>query len=146
MVPDIMSAEDMVQNVFLKLYENMDKIRVAESVHFWIFRTARNEVYGWYRKNKVYKKVFDPSDTEEMEISSGINLSDEVEIREIASIINEELLNLPEEQREVFLLKEYGGFSYKEIAELMSITGDLVKSRLFKVRKKILDRVSRKVK
>ena len=54
-----------------------------------------------------------------------------------------QLMYMPAEQKEVFLLKEYGGFSYKEISEMVNIDIELVKSRLHKVRKKIIDRLSR---
>jgi RNA polymerase sigma-70 factor, ECF subfamily len=146
MVSDRMTAEDIVQNVFLKLYENLDVIRNKESIHYWLFRTARNEIYGWFRKQKSYKKVFDPADIEEMDISSDYSLSDEIEIKEISNIISKELDYLPENQKEVFVLKEYGGLSYKEISDITETGEDLVKSRLYKVRQKLIQRLSKKVK
>jgi len=48
-----------------------------------------------------------------------------------------ELNNMNPEQSEVFLLKEYSGMSYRQIAELMEISEELVKSRLYKVREKL---------
>jgi RNA polymerase sigma-70 factor (ECF subfamily) len=57
-----------------------------------------------------------------------------------------ELNGMAFEQREVFLLKEYGGFSYREIAEVMNINEDLVKSRLFKTRRKLIEKLSKVLK
>jgi RNA polymerase sigma-70 factor, ECF subfamily len=146
MVSDRMTAEDLVQNIFLKLHENISSIKFQESIKYWLFRTARNEIYGWYRKQKSYRKVFDPADLEEIEVNSGVDLGAEIEIKEFSFYLTNELSNLPEEQKEIFILKEYGGLSYNEIAEIMSITEDLVKSRLFKIRKKLVERLAKKIK
>lgn len=145
MVRQNMAADDIVQNVFLKLYENIRLIRNADSISFWLFRTARNEVYGWYRKQNTYKKVFDPSDLDDLEIDSGSDLPEEIEIKEFAMMIIAELELLPEVQKEVFVLKEYSGLSYREIAELMETDENLVKSRLFKVRQKLIYKLTKKI-
>lgn len=145
MVSDRMAAEDIVQNVFLKLYENLESIRIKESINFWIFRTARNEIYTWYRRQKSYKRVFDPADTEEIQIDSGIDVPAEIEIKELSAIIAKEVHSLPEVYKEIFVLKEYADLSYREIAGVMGITEDLVKSRLFKIRKKLVDRLVKKI-
>ena len=50
MVSDKMIAEDVVQNVFIKLYENLGKIRNKKSISFWLFKTARNEIYSHFKK------------------------------------------------------------------------------------------------
>ncbi len=50
------------------------------------------------------------------------------------------------EFREVFILREYSGLSYKEIASLLEIDEDLVKSRLYKTRQKLVNRISKLVK
>ena len=52
---------------------------------------------------------------------------------------------MPEEQKDVYLLKEYGELSYKEIAKLLGIDEKLVKSRLFKVRQKLINSISKKI-
>jgi RNA polymerase sigma-70 factor, ECF subfamily len=145
MVSDRMTAEDIVQNTFLKLYENMNNIQHKESINFWLFRTARNEIYGWYRKKKSFKRVFDPSDLEDLQIDSGYDLPDQIEIKEISALLKSELGLLPDNQKEVFVLKEYGGLSYKEISEIMGTDENLVKSRLFKVRQKLTERLSKKI-
>ena len=58
-------------------------------------------------------------------------------------LIMTELDKMTYDQSEVFLLKEYGNLSYKEIAEVMSIDVELVKSRLFKVRQKLINKLSK---
>ncbi len=49
----INNAEDITQNVFLKLYENLGNIRTTQSIVSWLYITARNEVYGSWRKREI---------------------------------------------------------------------------------------------
>ncbi len=145
MVSDRMAAEDIVQNVFLKLYENINSIRNRESINYWIFRTARNEIYAWYRRQKSYRKVFNSAEADELIIDSGIDVAGEIEIKELSAIIAKEVEALPEVYKEIFILKEYAGLSYREIAGVMSVTEDLVKSRLFKIRKKLIEKLTTRI-
>lgn len=145
MVNDLMLAEDMVQNIFLKLYQNLESIRNMNSIHFWLFKTARNEIYTHYRNKNVRVDQFKVFDTEDLDIDSLYDLEIEYEKKELKEIILAELDKLPVEQKDIFLLKEYGGFSYKEIASIFKIEKDLVKSRLFKVRQKLIRRIGFKI-
>jgi RNA polymerase sigma-70 factor (ECF subfamily) len=145
MVGDLMLAEDMVQNVFLKLYQNLESIRNMNSVHFWIFKTARNEIYAFYRSKKVRVDQFNVLDTEEIDVESLYDLEIEYEKKELKEVILAELEKLPVVQKDIFLLKEYGGFSYKEIGSIFKIDENLVKSRLFKVRQKLIRRIGFKI-
>jgi RNA polymerase sigma-70 factor (ECF subfamily) len=145
MVGDLMLAEDMIQNIFLKLYQNLESIRNMNSIHFWLFKTARNEIYTFYRAKKVRVDQFNVLDSEELEIESMYDLEAEYEKKELKEVILAELEKLPVVQKDIFLLKEYGGFSYKEIASILKIDKNLVKSRLFKVRQKLIRRIGFKI-
>lgn len=142
MVNEQMICEDIVQNVFLKLFENLQSIKNRNSIIFWIFKTARNEVFEYYRKKKV--KLSHVSSTEEIysEIDANEDLQKSFELREIKEIILKKLEHLPHEQKEVFVLKEFGELSYKEIASVMEIDENLVKSRLYKTRQKLIKNIS----
>ena len=65
------------------------------------------------------------------------NLINEFEQQELIDLIEEELRQMDSSQSEVYYLKEYSGLSYKEIAGIMEITEDLVRSRIFKIRQKL---------
>lgn len=135
-----MLAEDIMQNVFLKLYDNMSRIRHTEPrfaervVEVWIFRTARNEAYTHFRrtKNKIEEDI-----TNYESVLPSSNLVNDFEQQELIDLIEEELKQMEPAQSEVYYLKEYSGLSYKEIAGIMEITEDLVRSRIFKVRQKL---------
>jgi len=127
-------AEDIAHNVFLKLYSNLDRIRHTELVEVWIFTTARNEIFSHFRKNK--NRINEPIEFHKEKFSTN-NLYSDFERKELIDFIEDELKTMDESQSEVYFLKEYSGLSYKEIAQIMNITEDLVRSRIFKVRQKL---------
>jgi RNA polymerase sigma-70 factor, ECF subfamily len=143
MTEDVMLTEDIIQDIFFKLYMNLDNIKSKAKINFWLFTSARNEVYGFYRKKKIRTDQFNVEDSDELEILSDNNIEEEIEKREVKEIILKELNKLPVEQKEVFILKEYSGLKYTEIASLMEIDEKLVKSRLNKVRTKLINRISK---
>jgi len=84
-------------------------------------------------------------DIEKFEIENKDSLAEEIENRELKKLILDELDSMNEDFREVFVLKEYSGFSYKEIASLLEIDENLVKSRLYKARQKLVNKISKLV-
>lgn len=143
MTYDRMLTEDIVQNVFLKLFESLEKIEVPSSVDYWLFKTARNQVYQFYRTRKIHIDRFHTEDIIDIDLASDESIEDVVENADLRNYLEQQLMFMPIEQKEVFLLREYGGFSYKEISELLNIDVELVKSRLNKVRKKLIERISK---
>ncbi len=110
---------------------------------YWLFTTARNQVYVHYRGKNYKVDQFNYSDVDEIEIDSKYNLEKKIEQKELRDLVLKELEKLPFEQKEVYLLKEYSEFKYKEIAEMLSIEEALVKSRLFKARQKLIKRIAK---
>jgi len=143
MLNDQMRADDLVQDVFIKLFENLNNIHNKQSIQFWLFKTARNEMMSFLRNTKTKKFISESLDIEDVEIENKISLAEEIENKELSKLILNELENMNEDFREVFILKEYSGFSYKEIASLLSIEEDLVKSRLYKARQKLINKISK---
>ena len=137
-----MTAEDITQNVFLKFFEKYDTLQNPESANYWLFKSARNEYLNYYRKIKREGEITDDlldQKPDELEMESF------VELKEIKSIVLNELNKMEYDQKEVYLLKEYGGLSYKEIADTLDIEVNLVKSRLYKVRQKLINKISKLV-
>ncbi|MEO8232016.1 MAG: RNA polymerase sigma factor [Ignavibacteriota bacterium] len=145
MLGDKMRADDVVQDVFIKLFENLNTIQNKQSVQFWIFKTARNEILSFYRSTKNKKLITKSVDINDVEIENPFLLADEIENKELHKLILSELDLMNEDFKEVFVLKEYSGFSYKEIAALLDIDEELVKSRLYKARQKLINKISKLV-
>lgn len=131
-------SEDILHNVFIKLYDNINKIRDKERIEFWIFSTARNEIMDIFRKNR--KSHFENIEEYSAVISSG-NPYDEFDRKEIINYMEAELAAIDPSQAEIYYLKVYSGLSYREIAEIFEISEDLVRSRIFKVRQKLRNAV-----
>lgn len=142
MLNDKMRADDIVQDVFIKLFENLNNIHNNQSIQFGLFKTARNEMMSFLRNTKNKKFISESVDIEEVEIENKISLADEIENAELKKLVLNELEIMNEDFGEVFVLKEYSGLSYKEIASLLEIDEDLVKSRLYKARQKLINKIS----
>jgi len=145
MLNDKMRADDIVQDVFIKLFENLNNIHNKQSIQFWLFKTARNEMMAFLRNTKNKKFITEAVDIENLEIENKTSLTDEIENTELKKLILSELELMNEDFREVFVLKEYSGLSYKQIASLLEIDEDLVKSRLYKARQKLINRIAKLV-
>ena len=145
MLGDRMLCEDIIQNVFMKLFQNLNRIRNSERIDVWLFTATRNEIYSFFRTKRTHVDQFGVQDTDDLEIDASIQVDEEFELQEMKEMIMKVLDKLSIEQREVFLLKEYGGLSYKEISDIMKIDEELVKSRLYKTRQKLIYKLSKVV-
>jgi len=143
MLKDKAAAEDVVQNVFMKLFSNLTTIKNKASIQFWIYKTTRNEIYSVFRKNKIRNEVGYELVKDSNYDNPENQLAECFEKKELKQIVMKNLEQLSPEQKEVFLLKEYGRLSYKEIASLLEIDENLVKSRLYKTRQKLISKLSK---
>jgi len=144
-IPDADDAEDILQDVFFQLVENARLFKPIEDVGAWLFTVARNKITDRFRKKKPESLEKQLLHTKEEE-GEMLNLSDILpakndlpETKMLRTVIMEELEDalddLPKEQREVFLLHEIDGKSFKEISE---ITGASVNTLLSRKRYAVL--------
>jgi RNA polymerase sigma-70 factor, ECF subfamily len=122
-------AEDIFQETFLKFYESTNAERNMTNVSAFIFRIARNLCIN--EKQKKYHSFV------ELEETSAITDGDSYEAREKSVIVENALASLPDKFREVLVLKEYLGFSYQEIADLMNITLPSVRIQIYRAKQKM---------
>lgn len=128
-------AEDVVQETFLKVQLHAGSIRRNESFKSWIFRIARNEALMHLRKRRLDGRLDDGSVwTEETP-------HDQLVALERAEIVNRLLDSLKREYREVLLLLVYERMSYAEIAATTGATESSVKSRIFRARKAMMEKL-----
>ena len=146
MTSDRMTTEDISQNVFLKLFENFDKINDRSKIDIWVFKVAKFEVFNFYRGKSTKVDQFGVEDTDDIELGSEVDLLEVIELKDLKEKLNAELENIAFEQKEVFTLKEFGGLSYEEISSVLEIDENLVRSRLHSARKKLILRLSKALK
>lgn len=144
MVRDPEEARDITQNAFIKAYQNLDAFRIESSFYTWLYRIAMNLAIDHCRKNKRRKtSAFDEAVANRDEDGTIIELHQAespqraLQRKQLHERIFAALDELSEEQREVVLLREVEGLSYKEIADTMGIPEGTVMSRLFYARKRL---------
>ncbi len=145
MLPDKMNAEDIVQNVFLNYYRNMDAVKNKESTIYYLLRSARNEVYGVLRSKNTRVDQYNVDDASEVIVEGGVSPENEFETMEMKEMVSALLDSINPAMKEIYVLREYGGCNYREISDILGIPEKLVKSRLFKVRQLLIEYVSKKI-
>lgn len=120
--PTIEDAEDILQDVFYELVQS----ETIENTAAWLYRVARNKITDWYRKMKPDRLddiSFNRSDEDEALLLSDIipsmetSADKQILLKLISEVLADTLEELPDNQREVFVLHEIEGKSLKEIAE-----------------------------
>ncbi|MBF0197484.1 MAG: RNA polymerase sigma factor [Planctomycetes bacterium] len=136
-------AEDIAQQTFIKLKQNMDKFDSGRPLRPWLYRIARNSCLDHKQKKRPGLLLDKFSDTcffnsSRLDIRvGGPSPATEIQRQDLHSCIMQELDSLSEEHRSVFLMKYVEGLSRTEIAEALDVPEATVKSRLYYGMKKI---------
>ncbi len=123
-------ANDVVQDVFIKLYEQGVRFNGESSVKVWLYKSARNKCLNVIRDRS---KLTNLGSDDDKTIATDIVSSD---YDDSAAMVTRLLDQLAVEYREVLILREWNDLNYEEIAAALETTVPAVKSRLFKARKK----------
>lgn len=131
-------AEELLQDVFLKVVKASKRYEPSAKFTTWLYQIARNSCIDHFRKMKHRKttSLAQPIDSEEeMVLEStiaGTNTSPEkaAQISELALVLKEAIAALPEDQREVFIMREDLNLSFAEISELIGCPVNTAKSRM----------------
>ena len=124
-------AEDVVQEAFLRLWENWQDIDLPQ-VGAWLMRVTRNLVIDRVRKNK---SGFPQSEVDIDEIAQDDDESRHQEV--LKRIVEQSIAGLDDPYRTTLILREIQGLSYQEIADILSISVDQVKTDLFRGKGKL---------
>jgi RNA polymerase sigma-70 factor, ECF subfamily len=135
MVGESALAEDAVQETFLKLHAHVDQLLQVDKLLGWLLSIARNEVLMHIRRNRRNGQM-----NEEI-LWADDSPHDLVVKIETQEIVRSLLGQLRQEYREVMMLREYEHLSYGEIAAITGDTESSVKSRLFKARKALTEKL-----
>jgi RNA polymerase sigma-70 factor (ECF subfamily) len=133
------AAEDVTQEVFIKVYNKLSLYSPDTSFFSWLYRMTVNTCIDEIRKRKMQKLISLDFLTEEgvesLEYPRERELpSTEISNDEKKEFVNKALQMLSKEHREVLVLREYVNYGYHEIAETLGISVQAVKSRIFRAR------------
>ena len=141
-------AEDLTQEVFIRMYTSIDSFRGQSSLNTWLFRIAGNLCIDRFRRSKnrtpaysLDEPVGDDAQTQEVadETYAPHRLLENVEM---AEQIQMALSKLPEKLRATLLLHDIEGLPYEEIAQIAGCPLGTVKSRLFNARMQLRQHLS----
>lgn len=129
-------AEDAVHEAFIKVFNGIDGLHSPAAFRSWIYTIARNESMQVLRKKRplTSEHIGDYGDSDDVERK--------IETEDITRIVKAEIDALQPEYREIILLREYHHLSYVEIANVLQTNGSTVKARLFRARKKLIEKLS----
>lgn len=148
LVRDPGEVEDVTQEAFVKAYRALPSFRGDSAFYTWLYRiginTAKNYLVAMRRRAPTSTEV----EAEEAEGYDGGELLREISTpesllltKEIAGTVNQAIEALPEELRSAIQLRELEGMSYEEIAKLMDCPVGTVRSRIFRAREAIAERL-----
>jgi RNA polymerase sigma-70 factor (ECF subfamily) len=128
------AAEDLLQDVFLKVFSHMRSVRDAATFPGWVFRIALNTAYSYLRQKRVQiEKLVPLGDVEGRIEEPG---TDPVE-KDIQGPLEQAIQALAPRLRSVFVLHDVQGFKHEEIAKTLGCAVGTSKSQLFKARIKV---------
>lgn len=143
MVHNREDALELTQDTFIKSYKKLDTFKLGTKFYTWLCRIAVNTAIDFLRKNK---------NRQTLSFDEGIGVQDSAGISDAHYDTNPEnaaiqaetkkkiidaVDQLPEDQKQILILKEIDGLAYKEIAEVLNIPQGTVMSRLYYARKKL---------
>ena len=142
LVKDEWAADDLIQETFLKIQNNLKSLKDPSKLSPWIFRIAYNLCQDHFRQLKRSRKE-ERIDQEEMEdfketlIQKESDIQKELEQRQMGECVQNQINLLPESLRTVLVLFDIMEFNHQEIADILGITVKNVKVRLHRARKKL---------
>lgn len=127
-------ADDIVQEVFVRIHRNLDKIKQEDRLAAWVFQITRNAIADHYRvapKTESVDQDFEPSPPPQ---DDGTELR---ELSELSDCIKPMLGALPQHYRDALKLADIDGMSQRDAAELRSVSVSGMKSRIQRARKQL---------
>ncbi len=146
-INDLERSEEITQEVFIRVYRSRERYKIKAKFSTYIYRIALNLAYNEVRNRNRRKtdlqNEFDDKTFEYRGSSEEITPEKLYEKKEVASIINKEINDLSDKYKDVILLCDIEGLSYKEVAHILNISIGTVQSRLSRGRVRLKQRLEK---
>jgi RNA polymerase sigma-70 factor (ECF subfamily) len=131
-ITDEDTAEDVLQDVFLKIHQHVETLKDVKKLESWIYQIARNAIIDSYRSSR-------PTTTLEAAevLALPEELADDDVVSELLPCIRAMVRSLPEHDRQALILTEYQGLTQKELSERLGLSFSGAKSRVQRAREKL---------
>lgn len=141
MVPDEHDAEDIVQEVFIKLWNNLKKYRPENRFTTWLYRMVVNQCLDFMKSRRVQQRGRNENLETIMNHPTAISPDEELQNNELMKIVYQATEILSPQQRAVFVLRDLEALSVEEVCEILSMSSGAVKSNLYYARKTLSERL-----
>ncbi len=132
-------ADDLVQDIFLKIWKNLKKFKGDSDLYTWIYRIATNETLTYINKKK--KKYFSSIEENMDAFSSSTDNISSMSGEEIEQRLQRAMQTLPLQQRTVFELKYFQEMKYEDMSKVLEVTTGALKASYHHAVKKIKENV-----
>ncbi len=139
---DIYLAEDIVQNIFMSVWERRQKLKSIYSIKSYLYQCVYNEFINQHRKKNsllTFEKEYINT------LNSILEEDDGNDLTKLIAIVKAEIQNLPPKCKEVFILGKQEGLTYAEIAEHMGVSFRTVENQMSRaftlIREKVGDKI-----
>lgn len=132
-------AQDLVQEAFIKTYEQLDKYKATGSFSSWFYRVALNHCMDQFRKKRLKQNEIDDEQIQDHRHPEVIFLKQE-KSRQLERLI----AALPSDERMIILLRYGQELSYQEISEVLDLSLSNVRNKLHRAKKKMRNHVKHK--
>jgi RNA polymerase sigma-70 factor (ECF subfamily) len=131
-IPDEATAEDVLQDVFLKIHQRIETLKEVRKLESWIYQITRNAIIDYYRSSR-------PTTT--LEAVELLDLPEELPdddvVSELLPCVRAMVRSLPALDRQALVLTEYQGLTQKELSERLGLSLSGAKSRVQRAREKL---------
>lgn len=121
-------AEDIIHNVFYKVWENRSRIEACGTLKAYLFKSVKNQALNFLSKEKNSKIIQPSSDQEQADDDN--NPERMMELKEFERAYNQTVQQLPEKRRHIFLMHREDKLTYREIAEVLDISIKTVETQI----------------
>ncbi len=129
-VGNVAEAEDVVQEVFIKLWKSREKLQEYNNLEAWCMRLTKNQAI-----DKIRSKHRRVTDLDGVEITETDATPHRIaEVNDLMNLVYQSLAKLPEKQRQIMHLRDIEGFTYQEISDTLEIPLNQVKVSLYRAR------------
>ncbi len=144
--PSAAQAEELTQDVYLKIWENLEQYRAGSNFMAWAYRVAKNLLIDAHRRGRHERNAawLDPEVLERLPGSDDPHR--QTERRERLRLVAQGLAQIEEDLARLVLLRDFAGLSYQEMAEGLNLPLGTVKSRLNRARLELATAVQRRLK
>lgn len=127
-------AQDVIQDVFLKLWQKRSKLYQVENIEAFAMRMTRNKCYDLHRGNRTYSLEEQQTN---WQYEKKADLNDELELSETASMIRKLVMNLPKLQQQVMQMRDIEQLTYDEIEAILDLNRNAIRVNLSRARKTV---------